>query len=219
MGVISVEFAGFVALSVIMYHLLPWKNKHIWLLAISYIFYILLDIRYATVLLLLTGANYICAKKWQTSGKNNNFPRAAIILNLISFSLIKLFSSKYLENTFLFPSGMEGYWLLPVGFSFYVLQLISFQLALNKNTILTIPMSEEFFLCFAYFPKLLSGPIEKPVQFLQKLNNPSIVTNEIIGKAIGLIFNGLFRKLVIAGTLTALVPLTFQNEGGANQSW
>lgn len=216
MEILSLQFGVFAIFSAIIFHLLPWKFKQSWLLVISYIFYCLVDVRYALVLFAIASANFFLAQRSKKSPSHKIYLYAALLLNLVSFSLLKWLTSKYV-GVFLNIPEFQGAWLLPAGFSFYLLQLISFQIAINKNSFNEFPKFSEFLLLFVYFPKLLSGPIEKPVVFLQKIKQPLLVDNAILGKALGLIFNGLLRKVIIANILNVLIPPTFKMDGSA--SW
>jgi alginate O-acetyltransferase complex protein AlgI len=201
MNILSLEFGVFVFVAAVIFHLLPWKWKKYWLILISYGFYTTVDIRYAAVLFLLTIINYQFAKKGRTTGSFSIYSSAALSINLLSFALLKWLTSPYIVFT---PFIIEK-WILPIGYSFYLLQLISFQIEVRQLKMKEIPSFLDFALFLVYFPKLLSGPIEKPSTFFKKLLNPVIVTNEIINKAFGLIFNGLVRKVVIANLLQIVV--------------
>lgn len=216
MEIISPEFVFFSFLAVFLYHLLPWRYKQVWLLVISYIFYILVDFRYALVLLILSSANYLISFLSQKSRTPKLLLNTAIILDLLSFLLLKWITSKY-AGGFLETDSFQGYWLLPVGFSFYVLQLISFQLSVKKKAFPTFPRFLQFQLFLVYFPKLLSGPIEKPANFFRIIAEPKLVDKKVLSDAFGLIYNGLLRKLVIADGLSAMVPYAFLLDG--NPSW
>jgi alginate O-acetyltransferase complex protein AlgI len=203
--ILSLQFAAFAITAAVIYHLLPWGWKRGWLLLISYGFYAVVDIRYVLVLLLLTTINYVFAVKSKTAGVTHFYSSAALLVNLLSFGLLKWLTSPYA----VFLGVVNWKWLLPVGFSFYLLQLISFQIDIRHKKISEMPSFIDFALYLAYFPKLLSGPIEKPTPFLQRVKNPLLVTNEVIGKAFGLILNGLVRKLLIANLLQILVSPIF----------
>lgn len=203
-------------IAVIFYHLLPWKYKTVWLLFISYLFYILVDFRYALVLLILASTNYLISFISQKSRKPKLLFNTAIILDLLALLSLKWLTSKY-TGGFLGIDNFQTFWLLPIGFSFYILQLISFQLAVRKNAFPAFPGFIQFQLFLVYFPKLLSGPIEKPANFLRLINEPKLVDKKVIGDAFGLIYNGLLRKLVIADGLSAMVPYAFLLDG--NPSW
>jgi alginate O-acetyltransferase complex protein AlgI len=201
LDILSWQFALFACVTAVIYHLLPWSWKHVWLLVASCGFYAFLDIRYPVVLLILAVANYYLSAL--SVKKNSGFySNAALLINVLSFGLLKWLTSPY-STTLGFETGK---WILPVGFSFYLLQLISYQINIRSKKIPVVPYFIDFALYTTYFPKLLSGPIEKPVTFLQKLNNPLIVNNDVLRKALGLIVNGLFRKVIIANLLKVLVP-------------
>lgn len=212
MSVLSFQFAGFVVITFLIYHLIPWGWKRGWLLIASYTFYSAVDIRYAIVLLILTIGNFVLASR---ENKKNliSYNSIALFINLLSFGLLKWLTSPYV----LFTGFITEKWILPVGFSFYLLQLLSFQLDVRHKKIKEMPTFWDFALFLAYFPKLLSGPIEKPSTFIPKIKEPIIVTNEVIGRSFGLILNGLIRKILIANLLQILVPPLFVL--GQNPLW
>jgi alginate O-acetyltransferase complex protein AlgI len=208
MDILSINFAVFVIAAFVIYHLLPWGWKRGWLLLLSYGFYIAVDIRFAIVLLILTITNYLLAEKSRLNTTNSFYYFSALLVNLLSFGFLKWLTSPYV----LFSGFKIGDWILPVGFSFYLLQLISFQIDIRQNKMKELPSFFDFALYLVYFPKLLAGPIEKPSTFLAKLKSPLLVTNELLNKAFGLILNGLVRKVVIANLLQILVLPMFTKE-------
>jgi hypothetical protein len=206
MEIISLRFFGFVFVAVILYHILPKKFKPLWLLFSSTCFYILIDPLFFLVLLILLLANFVLAFGAFKTGRKKTWTSMAIFMNLMIFVLLKILRSKYAVILFgVSDSGLPE-WLLPVGFSFYILQLISFHLEIIKGHIRVLPGFTDFALFISYFPKLLSGPIEKPVEFLKQIRDPHLVDNSQINKAFGLIFIGLIRKLFIANLLSLVMP-------------
>lgn len=206
MEIISLQFAGFVLIIVSIYHLLPPGNKKWWLLASSVFFYLLIDIRYVLVLTILVLINYWLGNRILQSKRPGVYSNLTFILNLSAFGLLKILSSRYTPQIFGGEGDFQSTWLLPVGFSFYLLQLISFQLELRNGRISKLPPLLDFSLYFVYFPKLLSGPIEKPRIFLERLSSPGLVNNAAISRGFGLIFIGVLRKLLIANLLTLYMP-------------
>jgi alginate O-acetyltransferase complex protein AlgI len=202
--IISTQFFGFSLLAVFVYHLLPCDFKKFWLLGISFYFYACFDPRFVLVLIVLATTNFLLAKQASKKTSGWLFSSAAILLNIVSFAFLKILASPY-RNIFM----VGGAWLLPVGFSFYLLQLIRFQLDILRNKTEELPSFVDFLIFLVYFPKLVAGPIEKANVFIQKLRQPLLVTNEILWRSAGLIINGLLRKVVIADMLRSLVPSLF----------
>ena len=64
----------------------------------------------------------------------------------------------------------------------------------------------DFALYLAYFPKLISGPLERWRRFLPQLTGSRRVDNAAIAHSLALIGLGLFRAVVLAGMLTVLQP-------------
>ena len=98
--------------------------------------------------------------------------------------------------------------LLPVGFSYRVLENISFLVDASRRQLDGFPRFLDFALYLAWFPKLLSGPIERGKAFFAQLARPVVVDNAALSRAVTLIATGLARKLLLADSLRALMPVT-----------
>jgi D-alanyl-lipoteichoic acid acyltransferase DltB (MBOAT superfamily) len=206
MALISVDFAIFACVVILIFHISPVSFKKPWLLLASLFFYFLIDVRFFCVLAILGMTNYWLAIRSLASQKKALYSNAAFFIDISSFGLVKILSSHYLEQVSI-SSGSNGIcWILPVGFSFYLLQLISFQLDFRAGRIKVIPSFMDFALFICYFPKVLSGPIEKPVNFLKQITSPRKMTSLDIYHGFGLIFIGLIRKLFIANILSVFMP-------------
>lgn len=206
MEIVSLNFLFFVLGALVIYHILPGWMKSIFLLTVSVLFYFFYDARYALVLTILVMVNYFLGKR-AFNQKSKNLALIAILLNIGSFFFIKAFSSEYLDNLVKIGNLFGGKILLPIGFSYYMLQLISFQLDVRNEKFNGYPLFKDFALYLFYFPKLLSGPIEKPRPFLSKLINPRIVDNSLFSKGLNMILLGLIRKLFIANILQSFLPV------------
>jgi alginate O-acetyltransferase complex protein AlgI len=204
--IISLQFAIFVLIAVSVYHLLPFKFKHYWLLFSSFFFYFLFDPRFLLVLVILSLINWGLAKRQIINGRSSRFSSAALLLNISSFGFLKIFSSRYAGLVIGMSNPFSSTWLLPVGFSFYILQLISIHLEIRSGKMTEIPSITDFMLYLVYFPKLISGPIEKPKSFFERLANPKVVDNRLFSLGIGLILLGIMRKLFIANLLSKYLP-------------
>lgn len=205
MEIVSFIFLGFFVISSLINYILPKNAKKIWLLIVSILFYLSWDIRFVLVLSIMILINYWFFKKVQANNERRIFWLGSLLLNIGSFFLIKLLNSQYVS---LLNSGDNSIWgsvILPVGFSYYALQLITFTIEVNNNR-LKVPSLLDFFLFFFYFPKLLSGPIEKPKSFLIKLDQIQKIDKKLIFCGINLIFSGLIRKLFIANVLSIFLP-------------
>jgi D-alanyl-lipoteichoic acid acyltransferase DltB (MBOAT superfamily) len=207
MAIVSLPFLILSLAALAGYHLLPRRWRNLWLLAASYGFLFTFGWSYALALAALTGFNYVLALRLPVQ-KAWLWP--ALGLNLASFGLLKFLSGPY-GTVFanLLAPGLAPGWtaaLLPVGFSFYILQAISYLVDVSRGQLQPETRLIHFALYLAYFPKLLAGPIERAKTFLPQLDSPRPLDSSGLGRGLGLILLGLLRKLVIADHLAALRP-------------
>jgi D-alanyl-lipoteichoic acid acyltransferase DltB (MBOAT superfamily) len=95
---------------------------------------------------------------------------------------------------------------MPLGFSFYILQVISYLIDIYKSKINCESNFIDFSLYLLYFPKFLAGPIERSGNFLPQLKTGRVVDNQQLIQGFSLIFTGLIRKVIIAQILLSILP-------------
>jgi len=207
MEITSLSFAGFVVGVFVVYHLLPGRGKQLWLLAVSFGFYALWDWRFGLILLGLTLVNFWLAQRLARSD-SHTWMWTGIALNILILLVFK-YHQFYLAGLSRLLGGVDLgalTLLVPVGLSFYLVQVISYLVDVRMKRI----QPEEDWLLFClylfYFPKLLSGPIERARTFIPKLKQPRVVDADLLTRSLWLVLVGLFRKLVVADSLMALFP-------------
>jgi alginate O-acetyltransferase complex protein AlgI len=87
---------------------------------------------------------------------------------------------------------------LPVGVSFFTFQSLSYTLDVYRGTLKPVDHLVDYAFFVSFFPQLVAGPIVRAADFLPQIHKPTVVTQEMLGRAIFLIGCGLFKKAVIA---------------------
>lgn len=106
-----------------------------------------------------------------------------------------------------------AFFLLPLGFSYYVFQAISYLVDLYRDTCETEKNPFLFLLYLGFFPKFVSGPIERPKELLVQLKNlPQLrlLNEERLSKALADLLYGYFMKVVVADRLALFTVPTFE---------
>ena len=158
------SFAGltfifrFLPIFLIIYYVVPSRYKDMVLLFGSYIFYAVGDPYFIVLLIFLTLLNYFVGKKmkglaegfeihdWQKIKQK----KLLIAIVAMDISVLVLFKglSTFVDNS-----------LLPLGISFYLFKMISYQADLYRGEIWEKPDFKETALYFSLFPQVVSGPI------------------------------------------------------------
>lgn len=214
MQLLSLQFLLFAAVTLVVHRLLPRRWRNLWLLLASYAFYLTLGWRYALVLLAVTLLNFFLGRR----AASHRWLWLGIALNLSSFAALKLLSGPYGPRLLpALPPDALGL-LLPVGFSFYILQAVSYLVDIHNGQAKPAESVEEFALYLTYFPKMLAGPIERPARFFADLRQPRRVDASAFARGVGLILVGILRKVVIADRLASFLPPTVFFEPAAFSS-
>ena len=195
----SWPFAAFVAATLTAYFLLPRRGQVGLLVAASYAFYATWSWHAPLILLAATAANYAIGRRlWNRRGRG-------LLATGIALNVVALIALKYGPSP---EGGLPGAAaiLLPVGFSYRVLENVSFLVDASRRQLDGFPRFLEYMLFASYFPKLLSGPIERGRAFLGQIARGSVVDNDRLARAVTLIAVGSFRKLVLADGIRALMP-------------
>ncbi len=196
----------------LVYRWLPAKFRNYWLLAVSLGFLATWSWQFILVLGALTLLNYLLGFKAAPTGKHaRGWTTTGIVLNVLALFIFK-YSSFYLPEAVRLLNSMgitvsDGLQiLLPIGLSFLVVQWISYLLDVTNGRMEAQRNFVSFSLYAFYFPRLISGPVERAHAFFERLHNPLPVDRALLERSLVLIFTGLFRKLVFANPLFAMIP-------------
>jgi len=221
MEIISPQFFLFAIVVILVYSRLTTRAQNIWLLITSYMYYFSWGIQNALLLALMTLMNYwVGVRLGKDSSSKKRLLQFGLLFNILLLVVFKFLSSAYgpLFIKLVFVNHEQSLWtniLLPIGFSFYTLQAISYLVDVSRGQVLPVSDPVNFALYLAYFPKILAGPLERVSHFVPQLERERKVDNQQIGRGIGLILVGLLRKMVIADGLTAIRPANiFTNPAG-----
>jgi alginate O-acetyltransferase complex protein AlgI len=212
MIITSLNFLYLLLFALIVYYLLPLRPQNYWLLLVSYAFYMTWSWHFALALLLLTCTNFYLAQRLRVNEQSRpTLLWTGISLNVGAWlcfriadfylpEVLKLLSRVGLQTE---THGLEI--LLPVGLAYYALQNISYLVDVYRGQLKASTNLVDFALYLAYFPKLLSGPIERARIFLPKLANRREVDNEVLTRSMTILMIGLLRKLLVADTISSVI--------------
>ncbi len=157
---------------------------------------------------------------------------------VINYIFICLFRKKDSKAVFVIPILINislliffkytAFVSMPLGISFFTFQQISYLALIRNRTTAdnltentgTLPSPVDYLTYILFFPKLLMGPLMEPEDLLRQLDDPVNhkwdLNNFVSG--LKLISFGLFKKLLLADTLSAVVNWGFDNTGAASPS-
>jgi D-alanyl-lipoteichoic acid acyltransferase DltB (MBOAT superfamily) len=211
MNFLSWNFALFTLIALAVYYLLPRRGQNIWLLACSLFFYASFGWKPLAILAVSVWFNYLAGIRISRGEHRRAWLNLGIGLNLASLVLLRLATSRYagvILSPFNVPLLDSGALLqqiyLPVGFSFYMMQAIGYLVDVYHKKLPACTDPVDFSLYMAYFPKIVSGPIEKAKPFLAALAGERVVDGAGFRNSLGLLVLGLTRKVVFADLLYRL---------------
>lgn len=227
MSFTSPQFFIFIVTSLLVYHFLSHKYQNIFLLVASYFFYCQWDYSFsylmaATTLVVFIFSHYICNAR--SIRKKSILLAVGVTYNVLVLGYFKYYNfflgsiSIFLERIGFNSNPHLLKILVPVGLSFYIFQTISYLVDVYKGK--TVPESNllNFALYVAFFPKLLTGPIERAEALLPQIRQKRTVDANDISQGIVLILYGLVKKVAVADVITSQVDIGFNNPAAQSSS-
>lgn len=201
----------FILLAVVIYALntlAQYRMRNLLLLCASYCFYANLNLYYPLLLVYITLINYFGGHLLVKQGLTAGIKKWLISL-IVILSLLPLITFKYA------PLYTDSIWL-PVGLSFFTFQALTYTLDIYRNKIEKPFSLLNVGLFIAFFPTLLSGPIERARNLIPQLQQkfPINWDNIVVGSQH--FAWGLFKKIVIADRLAEWVNTIYA--GGASHT-
>jgi D-alanyl-lipoteichoic acid acyltransferase DltB (MBOAT superfamily) len=101
--------------------------------------------------------------------------------------------------------------ILPVGISFYTFQTLSYVIDVYKGNMKAERHFGIYALYVSFFPQLVAGPIERPQNLLPQFYQEHYFDYDKGAYGLKLIAWGLFKKIIIADTLSKYVNLVYND--------
>ena len=199
---------------------MPEKVKNIFLFLISLGFYACFKFSYVFLLLAVIVITYMSALAME--GKEKSYKKRILTIDVIA-AVSLLFVFKY-TNMFLeslnFLSGRLGIGfpdsrlnlILPVGISFYTFVALGYLIDVYRGRV----EAERNFVVLgtfvAFFPPLLSGPIERAENLLKQVKSKKIFSQDRILNGTCRMLWGYFQKVIIADRIAVIVSAIYDND-------
>ncbi|MDE5907932.1 MAG: hypothetical protein K2H52_04195 [Lachnospiraceae bacterium] len=226
----SMLFPVFLGIVVTLFFALPAKWRPVFLLAASYGICGWMDWRSLLVLVVISFSTWLVGRKIEKMlAKGKRRGGKICVQAAVSAYVLILCVYKYMPVVLKIADlkGRAGESVLrnlvmPIGLSFYLFQAIGYLTDVYKEK---IPAEKNFvhLSCYlAFFPKLVSGPIESGQDFLPQLETSAAVTLKDRGRlstALSYMLWGYFMKMVVADRLAVTVNQIFAEPSLFDSIW
>lgn len=221
----SYSFLMFFPVVTLIYYLIPYKIRYIWLLIASYFFYMCWNAKYALILLFSTTITYasglLINKADNIENEEKRIKRKKILVALsFIINLSILFMFKYFDFAVDNINKILGYLhiqllnpkfdvVLPVGISFYIFQALSYTMDVYRKDINAEKNFLKYALFVSFFPQLVAGPIERSKNLLEQVSEKHYFDSKRVKDGLLLMMWGGFQKIVIADRIAIVVNTIF----------
>lgn len=239
MSITSLIFVIFVAVSALVYYIVPKKAQWVVLLIASLVFYalsstVLTLFMIASTLLIYLGAIKIQqlsdafkskkselekaerkALKAETKKKQKVVLTVIVILNLAILAVLKY--SNFFGGI---VNSLTGFFtdrdivpmfsfILPLGISYYTLMAISYIVDVYRGSIKAEKNPLRLLLFVSYFPHIIEGPFDKYDSLSKQFKEPHFLDFDVVKNGGILMLWGFFKKLVIADRIGLIAAGVF----------
>lgn len=241
MEITSLIFVVFVAITLVIYYIIPKKCQWIVLLIASLAFFIassawLTLLMIVTTLIIYFGALAIQKQKDLFAVKKKELGKSErkalkeqikkkqkTILTIVVVVVVAILAlTKYCNFLGGIVNGVTGIFkigtivpvfdiVLPLGISYYTLMSISYIVDVNRGVIAAEKNPFRLLLFVCYFPHIVEGPFDRYKALDEQFKTPHKFDYDQFVSAVILVLWGFFKKLVIADRLGGYVSDYFNN--------
>ena len=208
----------FLPLTLSGYFLIGKRNiraSNIWLLAASFFFYGWWDWRFVPLLLASIVWNYICGTKLPAARRKKVLLFIAIAVNIALLGYFK-YTNFFIHVVEILTVASDATWnpnavILPLGISFWTFTQTAFLIDAYRGRNEKCSFWD-YSLFVMIFPHLISGPIINHAVMIPQFNDAERhkINWDHLAQGIALFVFGLFKKAVIADSLSTTVALVFE---------
>ena len=190
MNFISVTFVLLFPAVLFIYWKLPWKYGELFLLAVSYFFYIKESSWAGGFLFLTTVITYLSGIAIEKGRHKKGW-----LIFTVAVCMGLLIGLKYSVP--------------PVGISFYTFQTMAYVIDVYRGEISAEKNPRSYALFVSFFPQLVAGPIERAGNLLSQLKEKHMKSREDLINGGWLMLRGFYKKVVVADYLAAYVDKVY----------
>ena len=205
------------------------KIQNLWLLAASYVFYGYADWRMAILLLIATITFYVLGLaihrvssfRFQDSGNSLLTPKTLAVLGvvlgvgmLLYFKYLNFFIEQFaaLFGLFGLKTNFSSFNIIvPIGISFFTFKLIAYIVEVYKGNMEPCKDFVTFATYIAFFPTIMSGPIDAPKLLIPQMANARTWQNNQVVEGMIRVLWGMFMKMCIADKVSPYTDAVFNN--------
>ncbi len=207
----TLPFTVFVAITFVVHWLAPRSWRSAVLLVASYVFYAWAFPLHAVLLAALTLGTWVVGGRLERdSGKRAllgwGIAGALLVLAVVKYAGMATVTANALLGAIgIPPLGMPSI-AAPLGISYVTFGLVHYLVERSRGTVRQLPLPD-FALFVAFFPTIVAGPIKRVDAFAEDLRERPVTPDMAeLAYALARITVGLAKKLVVADTISALVP-------------
>ena len=204
-----------------------WRGQNTWLLFASYFFYGWADWKMIPLLAIVTIVFYLLGLKIKEYNIKkpklaSNLTTCGVVLGvgvLVYFKYLGFLVQEFanLLNSFGLKTNLDTFnIIMPIGISFFTFKLISYIIEVHRGNIEPTKDIVLFGTYISFFPTILSGPIDRPNDFIPQLKICHTFRIDNISEGFKRILWGLFTKCCIADTFSFYTNNVFDNIGSHN---
>lgn len=196
------------------YWSLPAKCRWCVLLFFSYSFFVFYNVESAAVLACVTLLSWVGGAVIGRIKSDSKYRKLVFLLSIIACVAV-LFIFKYLNFSISIISSVckaelsPVHLLLPVGVSFYTFQAIGYIADIYHERQSPEKHFGYYAVYMSYFPKLISGPIERAEVFIPQIKSGSSFNEKTALHGAKIFLVGSFKKFVVAEQTAVWVNMVF----------
>ena len=216
----SYSFLLFFPIVTLIYFLIPGKVRWVWLLVMSYYFYMNWHAEYALLMAASTIVTWAAAIA-VTQVKEPKIRKAVLTLGIVA----NIGMLAYFKYTGFFLDLLQRganlvhlTWqapkvsiLLPVGISFFVFQALGYMIDVYRGDTEVELNLFKYALFVSFFPQLVAGPIERSSNLLRQVYAPNQFDAKRVRDGLLIMLLGFFEKVVIADRACIYADAIFNN--------
>ncbi len=210
------------------YWTLPHRKQNLFLLIASYCFYCFWDYRFLILILVSTTVDFCVARRMadtENEHKRKAYFWVSLTINLGILGFFKYFNF-FLDSAISILNACGGdaeRWhlniILPIGISFYTFKTLSYSIGVYGRELEPTRRWIDYASYVAFFPQLLSGPIDRASALIPQIEKPRVFSYSLIRTGIWLFLWGLFKKVVVADNLVQLTNPAFSPDWTVSTSY